>query len=75
MKIEPCPLLSVALEGSNLQFKWAAFPPPLYTLEMAPSLPAASWTAVAQPPVLADGWYTATRPAEGAQGFFRLHRY
>ena len=73
-KIEPRPFLYVELTGSNLQLKWPAFPPPLYTLETTPTLPAASWTAVPQPPVIVNGWYSVTLPANGPRGFFRLRR-
>ena len=68
--------LSPALAGSNLQLKWPAFSPG-YVLETAPTLPASTnaWTAVTnQTPVLSNGWYTVTLPANAAAAFFRLHR-
>jgi hypothetical protein len=78
-KIQPggTPSLVVALAGSDIQLKWPAFAAG-YVLETASSLPAPTngWTAVTnQTPVLTNGSYTVTLPANAAAAFFRLHRH
>jgi photosystem II stability/assembly factor-like uncharacterized protein len=78
-KIQPggTPSLVVALAGSDIQLKWPAFAAG-YVLETVSSLPAApnAWTAVTnQTPVLTNGSYTVTLPANAAAAFFRLHRH
>ena len=76
-KIQPgiTPNLVAALAGSNFQLKWPASPSG-YGLETTSShSPGAVWTAVTnQTPVLTNGWYTVTLPANAAAAFFRLHR-
>ena len=73
-KIQPdAPRLVATLVGGSLQLKWLEYPPG-YVLETAsPLTAAATWTAVSQTPVNANGWRTVTLPASGAGGFFRLH--
>jgi photosystem II stability/assembly factor-like uncharacterized protein len=68
------PSLTPLLVGNNLQLRWPAFPPG-YLVETAPSLsPVTLWTTVTnQQPVLTNGSYTITIPAQGRAAFFRLH--
>ena len=68
-------LAATLLAGRNLQLKWPAVSP--YVLETAPTLSASTnaWTAATnQTPVLSNGCYTVTLPANAAAAFFRLHR-
>jgi hypothetical protein len=73
-KIQPgTPSLVAALVGSNLQLKWPEFPTG-YVLQTEATLSAGpGWGPVAQPQVLANGWYTVTLPATNRAAFFRLH--
>ncbi|MGO8929818.1 MAG: SBBP repeat-containing protein [Limisphaerales bacterium] len=68
-------LAAKLLAGRNLQLKWPAFSP--YVLETAATLsaPTNAWTAVTNPmPVLSNGCYSVTLPANAAAAFFRLYR-
>ena len=64
------PQLSVSSTGQTLQLTWTGT---LFTLESAPSLPNAAWTAVTQGYVTNQGIVTVQIPATGGASFFRLH--
>jgi hypothetical protein len=64
------PKLSVSSTGQTVQLAWTGT---LFTLEHAPSLPNAAWTAVTQGYVTNQGVVTVQIPATDGGAFFRLH--
>lgn len=65
----PVPNLSIAESGNNVVLSWTGTS---FTLETTPILTTPNWTAVTQNFSTNNGVVTATLPADGGQGFFRL---
>lgn len=65
----PASNLSIALASTNALLSW---PSSLFVLQTSPGLSNPNWTPVTQNLATNNGVVTATLPANGGQGFFRL---